>query len=76
MIILIYQELLALAADMRELERRDEERQREAGNVCCSVLQCVAVCCRVLQCVAVRNRVGRDSVRLSTCVALCCTVLQ
>ena len=38
-------------------------------EVCCSVLQCVAVCCSVLQCVAVR-----DSVRQF--ITVCYSVLQ
>ena len=37
------------------------------GEVCCSVLQCVAVCCSVLQCVAVCCSVLQ-------CVVLCCSV--
>jgi len=55
-------------------------------EVCCSVLQCVAVfysvlqcvamCCNVLQCVAVcwtRSCASTSSLR---CVAVCCSVLQ
>ena len=38
-------------------------------DLCCSVLQCVAVCCRVVQCVAVCCSVLQ-------CVAVCCNVLQ
>ena len=38
-------------------------------EMCCSVLQCVAVCCSVLQCVIVCCSVLQ-------CVAACCSVLQ
>ena len=38
-------------------------------NLCCSVLQCVAMCCDVLQCFAVCCSVLQ-------CVAVCCSVLQ
>jgi len=38
-------------------------------ELCCCVLQCVAVCCSVLQCVAVCCSVLQ-------CVAVCCSVLQ
>jgi len=40
-----------------------------ALNLCCSVLQCVAVCCSVLQCAAV-------CCSALQCVAVCCSVLQ
>ena len=33
-------------------------REGGGGDLCCSVLQCVAVCCSVLQCVAVAMREG------------------
>ena len=50
-------------------------------NLCCSVLQCVAVCCSVLQCVALRCRVlqcvaARFSVLQTVAVSVCCSVLQ
>ena len=38
-------------------------------NLCCSVLQCVALCCCVLLCVAVSRGVLQ-------CVAVCCSVWQ
>jgi len=38
-------------------------------NMCCRVLQCVAVCCGMLQCVAACCSVLQ-------CVAVCCSVLQ
>ena len=46
-------------------------------NLCCSVLQCVAVCCSVLQCVAVRCSALQCVVVccMLQCVA-CCSVLQ
>jgi len=39
------------------------------SDMCCSVLQCVAVCCSVLQCVTVCYSVVQ-------CGAVCCSVLQ
>jgi len=42
------------------------EKLRFLGQVCCSVLQCVAVCCSVLHCV----------VCVLQCVAVCCNVVQ
>jgi len=55
-------------------------------EVCCSVLQCVAVCCSVLQCVARVSRVWVSFVCNVMClapldevtlfVAVCCGVLQ
>ena len=48
-----------------------------AGNVCCSVLQCVAVCCSVLQCVAVCCSVLQCvAVCYGERAAACCSVLQ
>jgi len=50
-------------------------------QMCCSVLQCVAVCCSVLQCVAVCHTKSCHMMsllaRLDTykCVVLCCSVL-
>jgi len=43
--------------DGREGERRDAREGESVCQMCCSVLQCVAVCCSVLQCVAVCCRV-------------------
>ena len=58
-------------------------------NLCCSVLQCVAMCCSALQCVAVccserKHGSGRPEWRGPTsvlqcvtvceCVAVCCSV--
>ena len=40
----------------------------EAEQVCCSVLQCVAMCCSALQCVANTAHGEADKV--------CCSVLQ
>jgi len=48
-------------------------------QVCCSVLQCVAVRCSVLQCVAMCCRVllcVAVCCRVLPCVAVCCSVLQ
>ena len=45
--------------------------------VCCSVLQCVAECCSVLQCVALRVfTVAGRCCSVLQCVAVCCSVLQ
>jgi len=43
--------------------------QTPEQNLCCRVLECVAMCCRVLPCVAVCCRV-------LPCAAVCCRVLQ
>jgi hypothetical protein len=40
----LQQEVLALAEDMRELERRGEQRQREAGEHRCRMLTYADVC--------------------------------
>ena len=45
-------------------------------QVCCSVLQCVAVCCCVLQCVAVCVGAQFAASGVSQCVAVWCSVLQ
>ena len=48
-------------------------------DLCCSVLQCVAVCCSVLQCVAVCCSVLQCAAvccSVLQCVAVCCSVLQ
>jgi len=47
----------------------DESYHICANEVCCSVLQCVAVCCSVLQCVAVCCSVLQ-------CAAVCCSKLS
>jgi len=53
----------------------------EAEEVCCSVLQCVAVCCSVLL-ILLMGRLTRCAVvccsvwQCVECVALCCSVLQ
>jgi len=44
------------------------------GDVCCNMLQCIAVCCSVLQCVAVCCSVLQHV--LGTCVATCCSALH
>ena len=42
------------------------------ANLCCSLLQCVAVCCSVLQCVAVCCSVLQCvAVCVAICVAIC-----
>ena len=49
-------------------------------EVCCSVLQCVAMCCNVLQCVEVCCSWSLNLLIHSTtwkrCVAVCCSVWQ
>ena len=72
-----------------ELKRRPHvliADQSYVSQVCCSVLQCVAMCCSVFQCVALR-RLSHVSESLSShrrselflageSVAVCCGVLQ
>jgi len=48
-------------------------------NVCCSVLQCVAVCCNMLQCRSLwcsMLKYGAVWCGMMQCVAVCCSVLQ
>jgi len=48
-----------------------------AFDVCCSVLQCVAVCCSVLKMFAEASNSAAQLVHLHLmCVAVCCSVLQ
>jgi len=62
-----------ISFDKRQTEKRPLRlaigARGPTNEVCCSVLQCVAVCCRVLHCVAVCCSVLQ-------CVAVCCSVLQ
>jgi len=51
--------------------------QAKEKDVCCSVLQCVAVCCSVLHCVVVccsLHGAGGGEGCASQCVAVCCSV--
>jgi len=52
-----------------DVQKLGEFCRVEFGNVCCNVLQCIAVCCSVMQCDAVCCSVLQ-------CVAVCCSVLQ
>ena len=56
--------VLQCAAVCRSVCMRACEGEHGSGEVCCRVLQCVAVCCSVLQCVAVCGSVVQ-------CVAVC-----
>jgi len=69
------------AAEIREL-------RSQLHQVCCSVLQCVAVYCSVLQCIAVccsvfqyvavccSAKFANYEVSYTRCAAVCCSVLQ
>ena len=61
---------------LRIYRRARWRRAHLTRELCCSVLQYVAVCCRVLQCVVVGILRHRVPIRLAHSVAVCCSVLQ
>jgi len=75
------QQFASLQLDAANSEDLIEKARRAWEQVCCSVLQCVAVCCSVLQCVY--NLCGRCRESVAGVVAgvlqfvlTCCSMLQ